>query len=310
MPITLIWAESKNGIIGNKDKLPWHIPEELKHFKSVTENKTIVFGINTFKGFGGRVLPNRTTVVLNTRGTYDFGEIFGQVKIGDFKNIKVMTVPEVLELAKDKEVIIAGGRKTYELFMPQADKIIRTVIDLKVDGDTKAPKFKKKNFWLMNNTEHNGWTVKEYKRKEYLYVKVRLLTGESYLYQMPNDINPLMVTEYKSNPEVVKSTLLGSLINVPLTEYRNDKVKLGVGLVERVFVRKKPIYWRTRGQFITKDRYQTLKEVRECFSYMAHDHSFVNKLRIKRDLLKWCFKHGKQSSDTKPSMKKNQKQKT
>lgn len=59
MPLIAIWAESQNGIIGNGDQLPWHIPSELKHFKRLTTGHSVVMGYRTAQGLKNKTFANR-----------------------------------------------------------------------------------------------------------------------------------------------------------------------------------------------------------------------------------------------------------
>ena len=66
--ISIIAASDINGVIGYKNKIPWHCPEDLKMFKSLTMGKPIIMGKKTFKSLGNKCLPGRTTYVLTTKG--------------------------------------------------------------------------------------------------------------------------------------------------------------------------------------------------------------------------------------------------
>lgn len=124
---------------------------------------------------------------------------------------------------------------------------------------------------------------------KYLYLKTIDLKGVKATYQIPRDINDLVVAEYIANRGYVKSLYKGALVNVPATRYAYDgSVKLKVVKVLGVFTQDRCQYWRCRGQFVPYQRWSLgLADVKDCFSYMAHDYSKINKARIKRDLLKW-----------------------
>ena len=62
--IVAIWAQDEKGVIGKEDRLPWHLPAELKHFKETTLNHAILMGRVTFDGMGRRLLPGRETLIL------------------------------------------------------------------------------------------------------------------------------------------------------------------------------------------------------------------------------------------------------
>lgn len=128
--ITLVYAMDKNGGIGLDNKLPWHLPNDLKFFKTVTMESTIVMGRKTFESMGKRLLPGRKSVVL-TRNL-DYGK--------DIEGLTVVhTIEEVLKLSKEEKVHIIGGAQVFEDLLPYANRIIRTVIDGEFEIDTWMP---------------------------------------------------------------------------------------------------------------------------------------------------------------------------
>lgn len=62
--IVAIWAQDEEGVIGKENRLPWHLPAELQHFKETTLNHAILMGRVTFDGMGRRLLPKRETLIL------------------------------------------------------------------------------------------------------------------------------------------------------------------------------------------------------------------------------------------------------
>lgn len=145
MSIICIWAEARNGVIGRGDQLPWHIPQELEQFKTRTMGQTLLFGYRTLAGFKGRKLPGRT------------------MELYDTDNFEA-----ICSRAKDQNIFIAGGRKTYEDFLPVTDKIIRTVIDINADGDIYAPIVNWDDFQLIHveqfTNDEVSWRVEEWER--------------------------------------------------------------------------------------------------------------------------------------------------
>ena len=69
--IVAIWAQDEKGVIGKEDRLPWHLPAELKHFKETTLNHAILMGRVTFDGMGRRLLPGRETLILTRDKDFD-----------------------------------------------------------------------------------------------------------------------------------------------------------------------------------------------------------------------------------------------
>lgn len=130
MPLIAIWAESQNGIIGNGDQLPWHIPSELKHFKRLTTGHSVVMGYRTALGLKNKTFANRNMILYSNHSVDS-----------SFKNFTVMDFNDILNLAKTEDVFIAGGKSTYEDFLPFVDAVIRTVILKDYEGDVLAPDF-------------------------------------------------------------------------------------------------------------------------------------------------------------------------
>lgn len=128
--IVAIWAQDEKGVIGKEDRLPWHLPAELKHFKETTLNHAILMGRVTFDGMGRRLLPGRETLIL-TRNSEE--SIEGALV---FQNVK-----DVLDWYQnqDKNLYILGGKQIFQLFEPYLDEIIVTRIHAKVEGDTYFP---------------------------------------------------------------------------------------------------------------------------------------------------------------------------
>ena len=125
-----IWAQDKNGLIGRKNHLPWHLPNDLRFFKETTINHTLVMGRKTFEGLGERPLPNRQTIVLTRDKNYRA------------KNVVVMhSLEEVLAFSRenDGETFIAGGSAIYTEFLPYCEKIYRTFIEESFEGDAYFP---------------------------------------------------------------------------------------------------------------------------------------------------------------------------
>lgn len=122
--IIAVWAEDESGLIGKDNGLPWKKPEDLKHFKETTINKTIVMGSKTFEGLGKRVLPNRTTIVLSRDLDYKANGV-----------IVYNSIDEVLENT-DKDLYIVGGKEIYKSFFPYYTNLIKTEIKGIHEGDT------------------------------------------------------------------------------------------------------------------------------------------------------------------------------
>ena len=128
MKVSMIVAVSTNNVIGAGGDLPWHLSEDLKHFKTITMGKPMIMGRATYESIG-KALPGRRSIVLSRQPGYQP------------PGIDVAATPdEAIALAGDAdEVMIIGGAQIYELFLPMTDRIYRTSVHADVDGDTFFP---------------------------------------------------------------------------------------------------------------------------------------------------------------------------
>lgn len=132
--ISLIAAMSRNRVIGIDQHLPWHLPQDLAHFKRMTWKKPLVMGRSTFMSIG-RPLPSRYNIVL-TRDTSFEAE---GVKIcHSLEDALAEAQRYAVEQGQD-EVMVIGGGEIYAQAMPYADYLHLTEIALTLDGDTHFP---------------------------------------------------------------------------------------------------------------------------------------------------------------------------
>ena len=162
MSIKLICAISKNNVIGNENKLPWNISEDLKRFKELTSNNWIVMGRKTFDSIG-RPLPNRKNIVLteNKNLKIDSVEVFNSPK-------------DVIEFYKNssdqKDLFIIGGTYIYELFLEYCEYLFITNVDKDYLGDAFFPKVDWNEWKLMgeeikyDDKEKVNFYFRDYKR--------------------------------------------------------------------------------------------------------------------------------------------------
>lgn len=126
-----IAAMSLNRVIGQGNKIPWHLPEDFKWFKKMTTGQVIVMGRKTFESIG-KPLPNRDTIVLSR--IYD--NIPGVRMISDLNQI------DVAHEARD--VFICGGAQLYEQALPLCSDLYLTLVKRIVEGDRFFPPFEEK----------------------------------------------------------------------------------------------------------------------------------------------------------------------
>ena len=126
--ISIIVAIAKNGVIGDKNTLLWHLREDMIHFRTITSGHPVVMGRKTYDSIG-RPLPKRTNVVI-TRDT--------ELQIEGCTMAHSLT--EAVELFdSSEEVFIIGGAQIYNQAMPLADRLYLTIIDKEYEGDSSFP---------------------------------------------------------------------------------------------------------------------------------------------------------------------------
>ena len=155
----LIWAQSVNGIIGNKNKLPWFLPEDLKHFSEITSGSTVVMGKNTWLSLPKEFqpLPNRKNFILSKSGFKTSGAQ------------TVATVEEVLHQATTEWVWVIGGGEVYRSTIFQADRLEVTFVNCpETIGDTYAPPIPEK-FFPLKQTISPKW-LQSFKGTNYRFV--------------------------------------------------------------------------------------------------------------------------------------------
>ena len=128
MKISLIVAMDKNNLIGVANKIPWHIPGELKRFRDITMGKPIVMGRKTHESIG-RPLDGRMNIVLTKN------------KNLSLRGVKCYTsLQEIMNSLKDEEeVFVIGGSQIYNITLPLAHRLYVTLINKEYSGDTWFP---------------------------------------------------------------------------------------------------------------------------------------------------------------------------
>ncbi len=132
--LTLILARARNGAIGLNNGLPWHLPEDLGHFKRATMGATLLMGRRTWESIG-RPLPGRTMLVLSRRPAGDASTEPAALPAG-------VTQARDLDAAirqyggMDQELFVIGGADLYHQTLPLADRILLTEIDSEPVADT------------------------------------------------------------------------------------------------------------------------------------------------------------------------------
>ncbi len=143
--IAFVVAVSRNGVIGRDGGLPWHIPSDLKRFKSITLGKPVIMGRKTWDSLPKRPLPGRPNIVVTRNAGFS----------AEGATV-VANVDQALAAAKQynaEEICVIGGAEIFRLFFPQADRLYLTEVDLLCEGDTRFPEIESK-LWREVSREH------------------------------------------------------------------------------------------------------------------------------------------------------------
>jgi len=132
MELALIWAMSRNRVIGRDNDLPWHLPTEMKHFMRTTRGHPVIMGRRTFEAIG-RPLDGRTNIVV-TRN-----EAFAAPGVTIAPDLDVAFEAATAALGETREIMIIGGGEIYAATLPYATRIFLTEIDATPPGDTYFP---------------------------------------------------------------------------------------------------------------------------------------------------------------------------
>ena len=146
MKLGLIWAQTVTGVIGADGVLPWHLPEDLAHFRSVTRGGAVIMGRRTWDSLPERFrpLPDRQNIVITRQQGWAAA---GASIAHSFDDALALT---------EGPVWVIGGAAIFRLALPQADTLEVTEIDASIAGDTLAPSLDAA--WSLVKTDPaNGW---------------------------------------------------------------------------------------------------------------------------------------------------------
>ncbi len=154
--INLIWAMDENNLVGNGDKIPWHIKEDLLYYKSKTKGKVVLMGDTTY---------------FSLKGYYKDKPLpYGKIYVATIdKNLKIDGVEMVYDIFEflnnnpEEELWVVGGATIYKLSLPYADRLYISFIKGSHEGDRYFPKINFDDYKLIweNVSELVRYTIYE-----------------------------------------------------------------------------------------------------------------------------------------------------
>ena len=155
MTLSLIVAVAHNRVIGVGDRIPWRLPEDMKHFKQTTTGHPIIMGRKTWESFPKRPLPDRTNIVItrNSAFTAEGATL-------------VPSLDEAIETAQqspgNEETFVIGGAQVYAQALPLVDRMYMTEVDSAFDGDVLFPEYPSAHWHEVSRTQNTSSTGLNY----------------------------------------------------------------------------------------------------------------------------------------------------
>lgn len=150
-------AISKNNVIGKNNDLPWHLPEDLKHFKELTFGKTVLMGRKTFESIVARLgkpLPGRKNIVISRQGNLNVPE-----GVLVFKSIE-----DAFQELPNEDIYVIGGAEIYKMALPMAKQMLVTHVAGEYEGDVFFPEINWGEWRKIEEEKHEGFTFAKYER--------------------------------------------------------------------------------------------------------------------------------------------------
>jgi dihydrofolate reductase len=151
-------AVADNLVIGNGNDLPWHLPEDLKHFKLLTMGKTVLMGRKTYESIVkrlGKPLPGRKSVVISRQTGYNVPE--GVLVFHDLKT--------AIENLKSEDIYVIGGSEIFNMALPLAKKMYVTHVAGNFQGDAYFPPINWDEWEKVGEDKHQGFSFSVYIKK-------------------------------------------------------------------------------------------------------------------------------------------------
>ena len=153
--IVLIWAMDQNRLIGKNQALPWHIKDDLAFFKSITHDKHVLMGMQTYLSmktyFKDKKFPYPKVYVLSR-------------SVSQLEDAVVISNIDTFLMSTNEEIYVLGGSQVYNLLLPKADVLYITYVLNTFEGDTYFPKYDLSQFKCVWFETKPGIILSKYER--------------------------------------------------------------------------------------------------------------------------------------------------
>lgn len=157
MLLSLIWAMTRNRVIGREQTLPWRLPKDMQFFQRTTTGHPVIMGRRTFESMKAP-LPGRTNIVVTGQQGY---ERTGIEVAGDLDHALALAAHQC-RVDGTEEAFVIGGARLYAEALPRAGRLYVTEIETELVGDTFFPPFSREHWQLLRQESHEADALNDY----------------------------------------------------------------------------------------------------------------------------------------------------
>ena len=143
--IYLVAAVARNGVIGARGKLPWHLPEDLKHFRQLTLNHPVIMGRRTWESLG-KPLAGRENIVISRKAGFT----------APGASVAASLAGAIALCAGEPVAFVIGGAEIYAAALPLADGLVLTEIEREFEGETRFPEWRREEWRETQRQAHTA----------------------------------------------------------------------------------------------------------------------------------------------------------
>lgn len=162
--VTIVVARARGGVIGADNGLPWHLPEDLRHFRATTMGHAIVMGRKTFESIG-KALPGRRTIVVSRDARWSHPGCESATTLQ--AAIALAGSPGADATIATDEVFVVGGAQLYREAIALAQRALVTEIDVEAAGDAHFPELDPSRWRVASSSEHRSSAGLHYRIIDY-----------------------------------------------------------------------------------------------------------------------------------------------